>query len=79
MYYRRKMVEVTFDNNGGFGGPGVFELRVDSLIPTAATKMPIKSGFDFLGWYTDPEGGDQIIIPDEGYTVPEEDTILYAH
>ena len=68
---------LTFDPNGG------------RISPYSATKMiysgdvygqlpePMRSGYAFLGWFTEPENGDQL-QPADMVTVLD-DTTVYAH
>ena len=63
---------VTFDANGG-------SVSQTSAVTVAGklTSLPTPTydGYDFLGWYTDKDGGDEVTIN----TVFTKDTTIYAH
>ena len=68
-----KKVTITFDSNGGTTA------AAKSLYPKTQygeLPNPTKSGAQFAGWYTQAVGGEPVTA---SMTVPEEDTVLYAH
>ena len=74
------METVKFDPNGGYGGPGFYALRVDSVIDGITDKQPLLGGYTFTGWYDNPDGkGDPVLgVNDDTFTVQEESVTLYA-
>ncbi|MBR1910126.1 MAG: InlB B-repeat-containing protein [Lachnospiraceae bacterium] len=72
----RGTAKVTFDANGGTLSSTEQEKNVDSTTKKLdSLPTPTKEGFNFIGWYTKPEGGSKIDA-DQTY---EHDTVLYAH
>ena len=75
------LCHVTFDANGGktdYDKVPVYE--TEKIIGTKANKLtaipnPTRAGYNFTGWYTDPDG-KQLFNADE--TAITEDTTLYA-
>ena len=63
---------VTFDANGGSVNPSSATTKDGKLesLPT-----PTRGGYDFLGWYTEKDGGEKVITD----TVFTKDTTIYAH
>ena len=63
---------VTFDANGGSVAPSSVTTKDGKLgsLPT-----PTRGGYDFLGWYTEKDGGEKVITD----TVFTKDTTIYAH
>ena len=63
---------VTFDANGGSVNPSSATTKDGKLesLPT-----PTHGGYDFLGWYTEKDGGEKVITD----TVFTKDTTIYAH
>ena len=63
---------VTFDANGGSVTPSSVTTKDGKLesLPT-----PTRGGYDFLGWYTEKDGGEKVITD----TVFTKDTTIYAH
>ena len=63
---------VTFDANGGSVNPSGSSTKDGKLesLPT-----PTRGGYDFLGWYTEETGGDEVTTD----TVFTNDTTIYAH
>ncbi|MGI6079651.1 MAG: InlB B-repeat-containing protein [Candidatus Avilachnospira sp.] len=63
---------VTFDANGGSVNPSSATTKDGKLesLPT-----PTRGGYDFLGWYTQKDGGEKVITD----TVFTKDTTIYAH
>ena len=65
--------KVVFDGNGGdcaVTNVCVMDGDMIGLLPT-----PTRWGYVFKGWWTMPEGGDEVTIE----TVPDDDMMLYAH
>ena len=63
---------VTFDANGGSVSPSSAQTKNGKLesLPT-----PTHGGYDFLGWYTEETGGDEVTTG----TVFTNDITIYAH
>ena len=63
---------ITFDANGGSVSPSSAQTKNGKLesLPT-----PTRGGYDFLGWYTQKDGGEKVITD----TVFTKDTTIYAH
>ena len=63
---------ITFDANGGSVSPSSAQTKNGKLesLPT-----PTRGGYDFLGWYTQKDGGDEVTTD----TVFTKDTTIYAH
>lgn len=68
---------LSFDPNGGRISPYSAEKTVYSGDVYGQLPEPLRSGYAFLGWFTEPEGGRQI-QPTDMVTVID-DTTLYAH
>lgn len=68
---------LTFDPNGGRISPYSAEKLIYSGAVYGQLPEPIHDGFLFLGWFTEPEGGDQI-LPTDMVTVIDDQTV-YAH
>ena len=64
---------VTFDSIGG--DLSEEHRRIDSGDPIGELPVPIKPGYDFLGWYTLENGGEQI----SSSTIVTGDITYYAH
>lgn len=67
---------VTFDDNGGTGGPGVISVAPDTAVDLPETE-PVRTGFRFLGWADTPEADQALYQPGEPF-VPQGSTVLYA-
>ena len=63
---------VTFDANGGSVNPSSATTKDGKLESLPA---PTYDGYDFLGWYTQKDGGEKVITD----TVFTKDTTIYAH
>ena len=63
---------ITFDANGGSVSPSSAQTKNGKLesLPT-----PTHGGYDFLGWYTQKDGGEKVTT-DTAFT---KDTTIYAH
>lgn len=68
---------LTFDPNGGRVSPYSAEKTVYSGDVYGRLPEPIRSGYAFLGWFSEPDGGGQI-QPTDMVTVID-DTTVYAH
>ena len=66
---------VTFNANGGSCSTSSITVKYDNNYGTLPT--PTKTGFDFLGWYTQLEGGTKVNYNSK-YTV-DDDSALFAH
>ena len=57
LYYDRNIYEVDFNLNGGYGtGPDTQKVRYGGLLKLVSD--PVKSGYNFKGWYMDNAGLD---------------------
>ncbi len=55
LYYDRNIYEVDFNLNGGYGtGPDTQKVRYGGLLEPVSD--PVKSGYNFKGWYVDDDG-----------------------
>lgn len=70
-----KTYKLSFNAQGGSVSPTSMEVTFDKAVGTLPT--PTKTGYIFLGWYTEKEGGTQY-TKDTVYKVAG-DTVLYAH
>ena len=63
---------ITFDANGGSVSPSSAQTKNGKLesLPT-----PTRGGYDFLGWYTQKDGGEKVTTD----TVFTKNSIIYAH
>lgn len=68
---------LTFDPNGGRISPYSGEKTIYSGDVYGQLPEPMRSGYVFLGWFTEPEAGEQI-QPWDMVTVID-DTTVYAH
>ncbi|MBR6351474.1 MAG: InlB B-repeat-containing protein [Firmicutes bacterium] len=68
-----ELITVFFDANGG--DLSVLSADADEEGHLARLYTPTREGFKFLGWFTDPEGGEQVTLS----TVFTENTTIYAH
>ena len=73
--YRYKYYNVTLDPNGGSSN-----IESQKVVKGSATSLtiPTRDGFDFVGWYDDPDGGNLLAAPNESYT-PTRSIVVYAH
>ena len=63
---------VTFDANGGSVSPASATTKDGKL---ESLPIPTNDGYDFLGWYTQKDGGDEVT----NNTVFTNDITIYAH
>lgn len=68
---------LTFDPNGGRISPYSAEKKIYSGAVYGELPKPVREGYAFLGWYTQPEGGQQLQSTDM-VTVIDDQTV-YAH
>jgi len=54
---------LSFDPNGGSGGPGELRATFGEPLPSVADALPTRPGFSFLGWADAPEGGQLVYGP----------------
>ena len=73
----REAAAVTFDGNGGRVKSREAKLSISDGDAFGALPVPLREGYDFLGWYTAPEGGT--LITAESVFTGEADLTLYAH
>ena len=57
---------ITFNANGGTGAPATIFKNADATI-TIPTTVPVRSGYDFLGWATSA-GGTAVYQPGDSYS-----------
>ena len=76
-YDDAEWVDVTFDANGGYVAPSVANALKGHVRGYGIGNFPSVSrpGYDFMGWFTRAEGGEQITSE----TIVEGNTTLYAH
>ena len=72
----REAAAVTFDGNGGRVKSKEARLAISDGDAFGALPVPLREGYDFLGWYTAPEGGTEITA--ESVFTGEADLTLYA-
>ena len=71
----KKPINVTFDANGGSGGPGSVVLHLDETYSVGSA--PSRTGYTFDGWFTGKSGGSPVST---STTVTQSsDHTLYAH
>lgn len=68
---------LTFDANGGSGGPGTLSVPSGTTI-TIPTLEPTKEGWSFIGWADNADDEIPGYMPGSQYTVSEGDKIFYA-
>ena len=70
-------VDVTFDANGGYVAPSVANALKGHVKGSCIGNFPsaLRPGYDFKGWYTDAENGEQVMAE----TLVEGNMTLYAH
>ena len=71
--YNSTPYTVTFDPNGGYVSPESMVTAASGKLPSLPT--PTRSGYSFVGWFTEPEGGSSVSTN----TVFNGDTTIYAH
>lgn len=64
---------VTFNANGGTVSADTMTTGADGKL--SSLPVPVRTGYTFAGWYTDPVGGERITVD----TVFTADTTVYAH
>lgn len=64
---------LTLDPQGGDSG-GRFEKPAGTVIDSKNLPKPEREGYEFVGWYTAPEGGNYVT-----YFTLDSDVTLYAH
>lgn len=75
---------VTLNGNGADGSTvPTLSVQYDSALDTSSVQIPVRFGYSFLGYFTDPIAGDQY-IDENGASLCSvwtlaEDTVLYAH
>ena len=67
---------VAYDANGGEGAPET-QNKQPSAALLLSDKVPVRQGYSFLGWSTDP-GSETPLYEAGGEYVADEDTVLYA-
>ena len=72
----KDMFSVLFDANGGEGAPEA-QLKLRGVDLTLSSAEPVRVGYVFLGWASDPEAATAVYLPGGVYT-GEADITLYA-
>ena len=67
---------LTYDNNGGTGGPGAAVHGAGSI--TLSSTAPTRDGYRFIGWNTQAGGGGTSYASSAAFTMPSSATTLYA-
>ena len=62
-------------NGGNNGSTGQWLSAVDGKLPYLP--YPAKDGHDFIGWFTEPDGGTEVTLETEFWST--DDVIIYAH
>ncbi len=61
---------LTFDLNGGSSSPKIKPMHVNRGQKYGGLPTPVRSGYVFDGWYTDPKGGTKVtadtVVPEAG-------------
>lgn len=80
-----KTYSLIFDANGGTGGPNDVSLTTTASSETLRIPagVPVRDGFEFAGWSTDPDGSGHVYAPGDGVTINGAGTlqptaVLYA-
>lgn len=68
---------LTFDPNGGRISPYYAQKQIYSGEVYGQLSTPLREGYTFLGWFTQPDGGTRI-LPTDMVTVIDDQTV-YAH
>ena len=71
--YNNNTYKISFDANGGQVSTEFKNTNTDGKL--VELPVPIKDGYEFLGWYTDKENGEKISVD----TIFNSNTIIYAH
>lgn len=66
---------VTYNANGGQGGPTSESATVGTKVPTGNPTAPTRDGYTFGGWKFTPDGGTGAAT----ISMPAGNTVLYAH
>ena len=66
---------LTFDPNGGRISPYSAEKKIYPGNPYGELPEPLRSGYRFCGWFTEPEGGQQVLSTDLA-TVTDDQTLF---
>ena len=70
----KRMKTVKFDLQGGTGSQ--IEIEINAGEKPASLPTPVKQGYTFLGWYTEPNGEGKQLTTD---TVVNDDMVVYAY
>lgn len=71
--YEEEGITVKFDYNDGVSRPLGILVSDDESVEAPAN--PLRTGYDFVKWYTEKEGGSEVSFPYK----PTGDVTLYAH
>ena len=69
--------ELTYHANGGSGAPEKETRNYNSTSPLSST-IPTREGYEFLGWNTNKDASTALYSPNQSFTMPASNTILYA-
>ena len=75
--WKARTCTVSFDANGGSGGPGSVTGNYGSTV-TIPSAEPQKDNYEFLGWSTSASATAAEYEPGDSYTINAEATTLYA-
>lgn len=67
---------ITFEANGGTVTPGSKTIVMGAAVGTLPT--PERRGYDFIGWYTEKDGGEEVLSTTTLANNGEENITLYA-
>mgnify|MGYP001438368439 CR=1 FL=1 len=73
----RRTYQVTFDPNGGYGGPAAMSGDYGSILALPGI-VPGRLGHAFVEWNTAADGSGIVYAPGDDFLVPLADTTLYA-
>ena len=78
VWRRSEDIKVTYDTMGGytFYGGAIYNIEFDDLV-YKELPIPEKAGYQFVGWYTRPDGGTR--VSDGMPLIQEESHSIYAH
>lgn len=72
----KKQYTVKYNANGGSGAPNE-QIKYEGVDLVLSSKVPIKEGYEFVGWATEKEAVDIVYLPEDNY-VANIDVVLYA-
>lgn len=69
---------VTYNNNGGSGGPGTQYFYGDNTSVTISSTKPIRANYTFLGWSTSSNATSATYSSGTNYSLSKQNYTLYA-